>query len=720
MKHRSILITLSAVILLSLLTVSGSQAQEPAGDINAQALGTAFTYQGRLTDGGSVANGEYDFLFELYSGNDGSGLGRPVSKENVFVTEGTFTVELDFGDVFDGTPLLLGIGVRPGNSSGAYTTLSPQQWLTPAPYAHYATHAPWNGLSGVPAGLRDGDDNTTYTAGTGLTLSGGAFSLVAGYRLPQGCNNGQMAEWNGSAWVCGNNMGGDITAVNAGTGLTGGGTSGEVTLYANASYLQRRVSSSCSTGSAIRVINANGTVTCQTTSGGAAHDHWGETWSGSGTGLSLNSSTGIGVRGTSTDSYGTGVYGEGVVGVEGSGVTGVSGSSWSSSGTGVYGEGGTGVEGKCIGDSGCVGIFGQGGLSRGIGVEGFGFTGIEGKSSSDYGRGVSGSNRHGSNGYGVYGLSESSSGGYGVFGLSSSSDDTGTGVYGQGSKGVHGRGGNKGVFGESYSGTGVSGYSSGSSGTGVSGEGHTGVSGRSTINSGIGVFGQSDSSGQATGVRGLSYSTSGRGVVGSASATSGNTYGVIGYNSSPDGHAGFFRNTSVGVALRAQSDGWGNIIEGWSGFSDRKFRVGWDGDVRADGSFLGGGADYAELLPGAAGLEPGEVLVISPEGELSRSTKSHQSSVAGVYSTQPGFVAGAGDDSVDVSGRIPLAVMGVVPVKATTENGHIQPGDLLTSSGTPGHAMQAGENPPVGTVIGKALEPLTTSSGVIKILVVLQ
>ena len=42
------------------------------------------------------------------------------------------------------------------------------------------------------------------TAGTGLTLSGGQFSLTAGYRLPQGCSNGQIAEWNGSAWVCGN------------------------------------------------------------------------------------------------------------------------------------------------------------------------------------------------------------------------------------------------------------------------------------------------------------------------------------------------------------------------------------------------------------------------------------------------------------------------------------------------------------------------------------
>jgi hypothetical protein len=163
------------------------------------------------------------------------------------------------------------------------------------------------------------------------------------------------------------------------------------------------------------------------------------------------------------------------------------------------------------------------------------------------------------------------------------------------------------------------------------------------------------------------------------------------------------------------------------------FRVTPGGDVFADGAYncgLGPGAepgtcvvqnspaDFAEMLPAHQGLEPGDVLVIGPDGRLARSTRPYQPTVIGVYSTQPGYL-GSGQHRGS-AGYAPLAVVGVVPVRASAENGAITAGDLLVASATPGHAMKASSNPPVGTVIGKALEGLNGGIGTILMLVMLQ
>src|ERR1017187_4813468 len=106
-----------------------------AGSIAAAPSGTTFTYQGRLTAGANVANGNYDLNFGLYDAlTSGSQVGSSLTN-TAAVSNGLFTVMLDFGaSAFNGGARWLEIGVRT-NGSGAFTTLSPLQELTPTPYA---------------------------------------------------------------------------------------------------------------------------------------------------------------------------------------------------------------------------------------------------------------------------------------------------------------------------------------------------------------------------------------------------------------------------------------------------------------------------------------------------------------------------------------------------------------------------------------------------------
>ena len=208
---RTITIVLAAILLLILAVGLGS-AQSPVSG--------AITYQGRLTDSGDPADGAYDFVFRLYDAASGGTLvGGPLSHEDVTVSDGLFTVQLDFGgNAFNGEARWLAISVRPGSSTGMYTPLDPRQELTAAPYAHHALGASWAGLSDVPAGLDDGDDDTTYTAGEGLSLSlGNQFSVsFAGSGTAGTASRSDHDHW-GQSWS------------GSGTGLTlGSGTRGLV------------------------------------------------------------------------------------------------------------------------------------------------------------------------------------------------------------------------------------------------------------------------------------------------------------------------------------------------------------------------------------------------------------------------------------------------------------------------------------------------------------
>lgn len=103
-------------------------------------LGSAFTYQGELLESGSPADGLYDFELQLYDTDSGGNpVGITVNVDDVMVSQGIFTLELDFGTLpFSGDQLWLLARVRAGNSNGGFTDLLPRQKLTAAPYAIHA------------------------------------------------------------------------------------------------------------------------------------------------------------------------------------------------------------------------------------------------------------------------------------------------------------------------------------------------------------------------------------------------------------------------------------------------------------------------------------------------------------------------------------------------------------------------------------------------------
>ena len=107
----------------------------------AQAQTTAFTYQGQLNSSNAPATGSYDLRFRIFDVNSNAVAG-PLTNAPVGVTNGLFTVTLDFGaSVFNGSSRSLEIAVRGYGDTNAYTALLPWQTLTSVPYAIQSLNA---------------------------------------------------------------------------------------------------------------------------------------------------------------------------------------------------------------------------------------------------------------------------------------------------------------------------------------------------------------------------------------------------------------------------------------------------------------------------------------------------------------------------------------------------------------------------------------------------
>jgi len=294
------------------------------------------------------------------------------------------------------------------------------------------------------------------------------------------------------------------------------------------------------------------------------------------------------------------------------------------------------------------------------------------------------------------------------------------------------------VFGTSALGEGVVGESKSRDHAGVwgRGSGWSGVVGTSVEQTGVtgvsekfvGVWGEAKGPGQAA-----MFATSALGE------------GVVGESKSPD-HAGVWgRGTAwcgvvgtsvdqtgltavsekfVGVWAETHTDDHPALLAKGTRSAGR-----FEGNVEVTGDLFLTGADVAEQFDVAdsadtahvAAVEPGTVVVLDDNGALAPCTQAYDTRVAGV-------VSGAGDRvpalvldrmaGADASRRRPVAVVGKVWCQANASGEPIRVGDLLTTSGTRGHAMRAVDRDSAfGAVLGKALTPLTSGLGPVLVLV---
>jgi len=428
--------TLSAsglvLLVIALLSVS---AWAGPGVIN---------YQGKLTDGtGTPLNGTYTMQFVLYDPLTG---GTPVwsEEQSVAVTAGIYNVQLGSvspftEDLFDTEEVYLGVAIYNADTE-SWEYLVPRQRFTSVAYAFQADNAraleghgsadfapsvhqhsgtditsgtvdearigadiardselTWGNLSGIPADIADGDQ-VGITAETDPTITN-----------PSVKDGVSWAELSGIpsdfADNVDNDSGGDITGVTAGTGLSGGGVSGNVTLDVS---IPLNLSGSESGG----LISASNT-----------------------------NSEGIGVYGHATGSNGYGVSGEasdpGLVENYGGHFAAAGGA-----GRGVYGQAyysgdATNYGGyfKADGTYG-RGVFGWASGTYGVGVRGMASNG-EGvlnwggyfDASGSSGRGVS-AEAYGTNGIGVFGSASNQGDGENYGGYFEAMGAHGRGVYG--------------------------------------------------------------------------------------------------------------------------------------------------------------------------------------------------------------------------------------------------------------------------------------------------
>jgi hypothetical protein len=631
---------------------------------------TAFTYQGRLDVISGPANGLYDFRCQLYDAEiTGALVSTTVTNTPVRVTNGLFVLNLDFGaSVFDGAPRWLSIDVRTNNGLN-FDHVSPRQRLAPAPYAIYA---------GTAGSLAEEVSQTFSGTVTFNPVSGPPFSVANPLKVPN-LNADLLDGLDSTAWVlkAGDTMTGNLTIANAATLNFGSSVRQMINLWGTAYGIGVQAASlyfRSDDGFAWFRDGAHAVGTFDPGPGGAAL----MTLSADGN-LTVTSPTrASAIRGDATGA----IAGIGVQGLAGRPLVsqfafapawGVQGSAPETNSGGVFGE-------AAAQTSRTWGVLGRAHSASGYGVAG--------ENDSALGIGV----------YGVHGL------------IASGGNTTRCGVYGESTE----DGGN-GVVGVANSG--ASAY---------------GVWGKSTSGMG-GVF-----DGATYGVRAVS--TDGSALYGSSvNGLAGQFAGAVRI----DGHSshgkpflqlhetedGDYARIMLQVANRPlwhlSVGGVDNSLVFYNSANSIVTSVSETGVLTTKVLTITGGADIAEPFKmSETNLPRGAVVVIDEQnpGQLKLSTRAYDTRVAGIISGAGGVNPGLSlSQHGVVGGDQHVALTGRVYVRADALENAINPGDLLTTSDAPGHAMKVTEHARAqGAILGKAMTGLKTGRGLVLVLVTLQ